>query len=64
MKLTIGLYAHVRSGALNSVTNDVEKALGRPPRDFTDYARTAASQGRGRADRYARIKERSSERRR
>ncbi|MDQ0841080.1 hypothetical protein QFZ68_000760 [Streptomyces sp. V1I6] len=38
-------YASVRSGALSSVTGDVEKVLGRPPRDFTDYARTAAAEG-------------------
>ncbi|MGW0581366.1 NmrA family NAD(P)-binding protein [Streptomyces sp. NPDC002920] len=45
IQLTVGLYAHVRSGGLSSVTNDVEKVLGRPARDFADYARTAAAQG-------------------
>ncbi|MEV0999944.1 NAD(P)H-binding protein [Nonomuraea sp. NPDC050202] len=45
VQLTIGLYADVRSGSLNTLTGDVEKVLGRPPRDFTDYARTAAAQG-------------------
>jgi len=45
VQLTIGLYADIRSGALNTLTSDVEKVLGRPPRDFTDYARTAAAQG-------------------
>ncbi|MGW0535625.1 hypothetical protein [Streptomyces sp. NPDC003032] len=45
VQLAIGLYVDVRSGALNTLTGDVEKALGRPPRDFTDYARTAAAQG-------------------
>lgn len=45
MHLTVDLYAHIRTGALGSVTGDVEKVLGRPPRDFADYARTAAAQG-------------------
>ncbi|WP_274564830.1 hypothetical protein [Streptomyces spiramyceticus] len=45
MQLTVGLYAHIRAGALRSVTGDVEKVLGRPPRDFADYTRTAAAQG-------------------
>ncbi|MGW0945421.1 NmrA family NAD(P)-binding protein [Streptomyces sp. NPDC002623] len=45
IRLTIDLYADVRSGVLNSVTDDVEQVLGRPPRDFTDYARTAAAEG-------------------
>ncbi|MEE2037924.1 NAD(P)H-binding protein [Nocardiopsis sp. CT-R113] len=45
VRLTVGLYSHVRSGALGSVTGDVERVLGRPPRDFADYARHAAAQG-------------------
>jgi hypothetical protein len=45
MQLAISMYADIRSGALNSLTGDVEKVLGRPPRDCTDYARTAAAQG-------------------
>ncbi|MEU0239300.1 NAD(P)H-binding protein [Nocardiopsis sp. NPDC006198] len=45
VRLTVDLYAHVRSGALGSVTGDVERVLGRPPRDFADYAREAAAQG-------------------
>ncbi|MFD8000408.1 NmrA family NAD(P)-binding protein [Streptomyces mirabilis] len=45
IRLTVDLYADVRSDVLNSVSNDVELVLGRPPRDFTDYARTAAAQG-------------------
>ncbi|MFD3334616.1 NAD(P)H-binding protein [Streptomyces sp. NPDC058700] len=44
VQTAIGMYADIRSGALNSLTGDVEKVLGRPPRDFTDYARTAAAQ--------------------
>ncbi|MEV5729171.1 hypothetical protein AB0N50_25690 [Streptomyces pharetrae] len=44
VRLTTGRDAGVRSGALSSLTGDVEKVLG-PPRDFTDYARTAAAQG-------------------
>ncbi|CAM5267744.1 NAD(P)H-binding protein OS=Streptomyces tendae OX=1932 GN=F3L20_12780 PE=4 SV=1 [Streptomyces tendae] len=45
VRLTTGLYAEVRSGALNSLTGEVEKVLGRPARDFTDHARTTAAQG-------------------
>ncbi|MGW0563158.1 NAD(P)H-binding protein [Streptomyces sp. NPDC003016] len=45
VQLTVDLYAHVRSGALGTVTDDVEKVLGRRPRDFADYARTAAGEG-------------------
>ncbi|MFI0444551.1 NAD(P)H-binding protein [Actinomadura sp. 6N118] len=45
VQLTIDLYAQVRSGALSTVTDDVHKLLGRPPRDFADYAQKAAAQG-------------------
>ncbi|MFF3320158.1 NAD(P)H-binding protein [Streptomyces sp. NPDC003035] len=45
IQLTIGLYAEIRAGAPSSVTEDVEKVLGRPPRDFADHARTAAARG-------------------
>ncbi|MGR6924303.1 hypothetical protein ACU635_59430 [[Actinomadura] parvosata] len=43
--LTIGLYAQVRDGGLNTLTPDIEKILGRPARDFTDYAHHAAQAG-------------------
>jgi uncharacterized protein YbjT (DUF2867 family) len=45
IQLTIGLYAHVRDGLLSTITSDVEKVLGRQPRDFADYARNAAAEG-------------------
>jgi uncharacterized protein YbjT (DUF2867 family) len=45
VRLTVDLYAQVRTGALASVTPDVEKVLGRPPRTFADYARTATAEG-------------------
>ncbi|MER5297576.1 hypothetical protein ABT382_37070 [Streptomyces pharetrae] len=45
VRLTTGRYAGVRSGALSSLTGDVEQVLGRPPRDLTHYDRTAAAQG-------------------
>jgi uncharacterized protein YbjT (DUF2867 family) len=44
-RFSAGLYDYVRSGQLASLTDDVEHVLGRPPRDFTDYARTAAAEG-------------------
>ncbi|MFI8169815.1 MULTISPECIES: NmrA family NAD(P)-binding protein [Streptomyces] len=45
VQLTVDLYAQVRAGALASVTDDVAKVLGRPPRTFAQYARSAATQG-------------------
>jgi hypothetical protein len=39
------LFEPVRSGSLASITQDVLRALGRPPPDFADYARTAATRG-------------------
>ncbi|MDF9868615.1 uncharacterized protein YbjT (DUF2867 family) [Streptomyces pratensis] len=45
VELTIDLYTQIRTGTLASVTDDVEKVLGRPPRNFAQYARTAAAQG-------------------
>jgi uncharacterized protein YbjT (DUF2867 family) len=45
VQLSVDLYAHVRSGGLGTLTDDVRRVLGRPPRDFTEYARTAAAQG-------------------
>lgn len=40
-----GLFAEVLDGRNAHVTDGVERALGRPPRDFTDYARAAAASG-------------------
>jgi uncharacterized protein YbjT (DUF2867 family) len=45
VQLSAGMYDYIGSGAMESVTGDVEKVLGRPPRDFADYAREAAAQG-------------------
>lgn len=45
VQLTNDLYARVRAGGLGTLTDDVRHVLGRPPRDFTDYARSAAAQG-------------------
>ncbi len=43
--LSLGLYEHVRTGGLESIGDGVERALGRPPRDFSEFADTAARQG-------------------
>ena len=45
VQLSIGLYEHVRSGGLASLGDGVQRALGRPPRDFSEYAKAAAAQG-------------------
>ncbi|MGW0552415.1 NmrA family NAD(P)-binding protein [Streptomyces altiplanensis] len=45
VQLTVDLYAQIHVGALASVTDDVEKVLGRRPRAFADYVRTAAEAG-------------------
>lgn len=39
------LFATVLDGRNSSLTNGVEQALGRPPRDFADYARETAKTG-------------------
>lgn len=44
VRLTVDLYALVRSGGLSTLTDDVHKVLGRPPRDFATYARSTAAQ--------------------
>lgn len=44
-----GPYAALRSGPLASLSDDVRRVLGWPPRDFSGYARTAAAQGACRA---------------
>lgn len=43
------LYAHLATDVLATLTDDVRRVLGRPPRDFADYAREAAAQGAWRA---------------
>ncbi|MFD5160412.1 NAD(P)H-binding protein [Streptomyces hawaiiensis] len=45
IQLSVGLYAYVGSGGLASLSDGVQRSLGRAPRDFADYARTAARQG-------------------
>ena len=45
VRLSVGLYEHVRSGSLASLGDGVRRSLGRAPRDFADYARAAARQG-------------------
>jgi hypothetical protein len=45
VQLTVGLYDHVRSGGLASLGDGVRKALGRAPRDFSEYAGATALQG-------------------
>lgn len=48
-QLLTGIYVHLGSGSLASLTDDVRRVLGRAPRDFSDYAGTAAAQGAWRA---------------
>jgi uncharacterized protein YbjT (DUF2867 family) len=45
VRLSADLYESIRSGSLATFTDDVRRVLGREPRDFSDYARTAAAQG-------------------
>ncbi|MFD5163160.1 NmrA family transcriptional regulator [Streptomyces hawaiiensis] len=45
VQLSAGLYEYVRSGGLATLSDGVQRALGRPPRDFSEYAETAAAQG-------------------
>ncbi|WP_033328791.1 NAD(P)H-binding protein [Streptomyces yerevanensis] len=45
VQLSIGLYEHVRSGGLAALGDGVKRALGRPARDFSDYAKAVAAQG-------------------
>ena len=40
------LFAEVLDGRSSSLADGVQRALGRPPRDFADYARRAAAAGR------------------
>jgi uncharacterized protein YbjT (DUF2867 family) len=43
--LTTYLFNSVLDGRNSNLTDGIERALGRPPRDFADYARDAASTG-------------------
>jgi len=43
--LLVYLFGTVLDGRNESVQNGVERVLGRPPRDFADFARDAAAQG-------------------
>ncbi|WP_371663140.1 NAD(P)H-binding protein [Streptomyces sp. NBC_00280] len=45
VQLTVGMYDYVRSGGLASLSDGVQRALGRAPRDFSEYADAAARQG-------------------
>jgi uncharacterized protein YbjT (DUF2867 family) len=45
VQLSTGLYEYVRSGGLATLGDGVQRSLGRSPRDFSDYAKTAARQG-------------------
>lgn len=45
VRLSVGLYESVRSGGLASLGDGVRRALGRAPRDFSEYADAAARQG-------------------
>ena len=48
--LSADLYQGIASGELETTTTDVEAILGRPARDFTDYATAAAAGGALTAD--------------
>ncbi|MFD7935328.1 NAD(P)H-binding protein [Streptomyces sp. NPDC059755] len=45
VQLSVGLYDYVRSGGLATLSDGVQRSLGRAPRDFSDYAEAAARQG-------------------
>nr|WP_253267988.1 NAD(P)H-binding protein [Streptomyces asoensis] len=45
VQLSVNLYEYVRSGGLASLSDGVQRALGRAPRDFSEYADTATRQG-------------------
>lgn len=42
---SVGMYEYIRSGGLATLGDGIQRALGRPPRDFSDYAKAAAAQG-------------------
>ncbi|MEU3616661.1 NAD(P)H-binding protein [Streptomyces sp. NPDC006872] len=45
VQLSVDLYAYVRDGGLATLSDGVQRSLGREPRDFSDYAEAAARQG-------------------
>ncbi|QLH25476.1 NAD(P)H-binding protein [Streptomyces sp. Rer75] len=45
VQLSIGLYEQVRSGGLATLGDGVQRALGRAPRSFSEYAKSAAAAG-------------------
>ncbi|KUN95050.1 hypothetical protein AQJ84_23525 [Streptomyces resistomycificus] len=45
VRTSTGLYEYVRSGGLATLSDGVQRALGRTPRDFVDCAKSAASAG-------------------
>jgi uncharacterized protein YbjT (DUF2867 family) len=45
VELVVYLFGEVLDGRNAHVTDGVQRALGRPPRDFADYARAAAASG-------------------
>jgi len=47
--VSCGLYQDIASGKLDMISSDVEAVLGRPPRDFADFAESAARHGAWRA---------------
>jgi uncharacterized protein YbjT (DUF2867 family) len=44
-RVQAALYVNLSTDVLATLTGDVQAVLGRPPRDFADYAREAAAQG-------------------
>lgn len=45
VQISDDFYAQFRTGNLASVSGDVERVLGRPPRDFADFVKAAAADG-------------------
>ncbi|MFF3349471.1 hypothetical protein [Streptomyces sp. NPDC002779] len=45
VQLSINLYEYIRTGGLASLSDGIQRALGRTPRNFTDYATTTAAEG-------------------
>lgn len=45
VELLVEVFETLMDGRNAHLTNDVEKVLGRAPRDFTDFAREAAAAG-------------------
>jgi uncharacterized protein YbjT (DUF2867 family) len=58
VKLMTELFSDILDGRSSYLADGVQRALGRPPRDFADYARDAAASGvwAGRPDRQCRVR--------